>query len=283
MSQKNKEIQQEKYLIKKQMEKIKYQEKMKLIRENKKKKFNKLLKEEQIKEKELKRKEKEIFEKTMYIEFPYLEELNETEYSELKDNDNWAVCDPGKRVLLYLKNKQGDCLRYTKNTHLKKTKRLKYQKHIQNYKDNKKISEIEKELTSYNSKSCDYNEFKKYIKKKNSVNKKLLNEYKKDIFRQYKWYGYINRKKAETDLIRDIKNKFGKDVTIIYGDWSMGKQMKHKISTPNLGLKRKLKEYFKIYNIDEFRTSCLNHKTLNKCENLYLPFVIYTMQSIVYI
>jgi hypothetical protein len=47
--------------------------------------------------------------------------------------------------------------------------------------------------------------------------------------------------------------------------------MKNFISTPNLGLKRKLKEYFKIYNIDEFRTSCLNNKTLEKCKNIYLP------------
>ena len=30
-------------------------------------------------------------------------------------------------------------------------------------------------------------------------------------------------------------------------------------------------EYFKIYNLDEFRTSCLNYKTESKCENLYLP------------
>ena len=43
------------------------------------------------------------------------------------------------------------------------------------------------------------------------------------------------------------------------------------ISTPNLGLKRKLAEYFKVYNIDEFRSSCLNYKTEEKSENLYLP------------
>jgi hypothetical protein len=35
-------------------------------------------------------------------------------------------------------------------------------------------------------------------------------EYKEDIFRKYKWYGYVNRKRAETDLARNIKNKFGK-------------------------------------------------------------------------
>jgi len=43
------------------------------------------------------------------------------------------------------------------------------------------------------------------------------------------------------------------------------------ISTPNLGLKRKLAEYFKVYNIDEFRSSCLNYKTEEKSDNLYLP------------
>jgi hypothetical protein len=80
-----------------------------------------------------------------------------------------------------------------------------------------------------------------------------------------------NRKKTETELVRAIKKKFGKAVTLIYGDWSIGHQMRNFISTPNLGLKRKIGEYIKIYNIDEFRTSCLNNKTLKRCENMYLP------------
>ena len=71
----------------------------------------------------------------MYIEFPYLEDLNETEYNNLKKEDNWIVCDPGKRDLLYMKNKNGDCLRYSNKQHLKKTKRFKYQRLIQNYKN----------------------------------------------------------------------------------------------------------------------------------------------------
>jgi hypothetical protein len=207
----------------------------------------------------------------MYIEFPYLEDLNETEYNNLKKEDNWIVCDPGKRDLLYMKNKNGDCLRYSNKQHLKKTKRFKYQRLIQNYKNKNGISEIEKQLTSFNSKSCIYSTFKEYIKKKNAVNKKLLKKYEHNIFRKYKWYGFINRKKAETDLVRNIKKKFGKNVTMIYGDWSSGYQMKNFISTPNLGLKRKLREYLKIYNIDEFRTSCLSSKTLTRCENMYLP------------
>jgi hypothetical protein len=37
--------------------------------------------------------------------------------------------------------------------------------------------------------------------------------------------------------------------------------MREMLSTPNLGLKRKLSEHFTIYNLDEFRTSILNYKT----------------------
>jgi hypothetical protein len=38
-----------------------------------------------------------------------------------------------------------------------------------------------------------------------------------------------------------------------------------------MGLKRKLAQHFTIYNVDEFRTSCLDCKSETKCENLYVP------------
>jgi hypothetical protein len=47
--------------------------------------------------------------------------------------------------------------------------------------------------------------------------------------------------------------------------------MRGMISSPNLGLKRKLAEYYPIYNLDEYRTSCINHKTETLTENIYLP------------
>ena len=48
--------------------------------------------------------------------------------------------------------------------------------------------------------------------------------------------------------------------------------MRNFISTPNLTLKRKLQTVFQVYNIDEFRTSCLSYQTEEMCENLYLKF-----------
>lgn len=142
-------------------------------------------------------------------------------------------------------------LRYSNRQHLQRTKRLKYKKLLYNYKGKNGIKDIEKELTSYNSKSCDFDKFKAYIKKKNEINQVLFEKYEAEVFRKYKWYGYINRRRAETDLVRQITKTFGKDTTIIYGDWSQGEQMRNFISTPNLGLKRKLGEYF-FYFIKKF-------------------------------
>ena len=72
-------------------------------------------------------------------------------------------------------------------------------------------------------------------------------------------------------MLNKIEKTYTKDSIIIIGDWSIGKQMKNFISTPNLSLKRKLQERFKVYNIDEYRTSCLNYKTEELSKNLYLP------------
>ena len=270
MNQEEKEKYKDELIKKKKDEHIKIKLDKKLKRDKEKDEYKKLPKEEKVKLKEQKKKDKKI---NRYIEFPYLEELDDIHFNELK-NGNWCCVDPGMRNILYMKNKDGTTYKYTNRMHMNKTKRLKYQRLIKNYKDKKEITTMENKLSEFNSKSCNLDEFKKFIKNKNELNKVLLEKYKEDIFRKYKWYSYINRKKAETDLARNIKNKFGNDVIICFGDWSdklktTPSRIKY-ISTPNLGLKRKLNEYLTIYNLDEFRTSCINCKTEERCENMYL-------------
>lgn len=46
--------------------------------------------------------------------------------------------------------------------------------------------------------------------------------------------------------------------------------MKHIISTPQIGMKRMLKKHFKVYNVDEFRTSCLDNRTEEKNNNAFV-------------
>ena len=79
----------------------------------------------------------------------------------------------------------------------------------------------------------------------------------------------MNRRRSEDNMLNLIENKYGHDVNLIIGDASIGKSMRHFISTPNIQLKRKLKERFNIYHIDEFKTSMLHYKTEEKCDNLH--------------
>ena len=199
------------------------------------------------------------------IEFPYIDEVDKNELE-----GNHIYIDPGKRNLLSIIDDNGNRLTYSNKQRIKETKRLKYQQLIKNYKDTLGICDIENTLSIYNSKTCNIEKFKKYIEEKNKVNNNLFKLYEDEKFRQYKWYAYINKKRCEDNMLNIIENKFGKDTKIIMGDWCIKKQMRNFISTPNIGIKRKLNERFDVFNIDEYRTSCLHNKTEEKCDNLYL-------------
>ena len=93
-----------------------------------------------------------------------------------------------------IKDKNRKKYRYTNRKHAKLTKRLKYQRLIQNYKNKNDISKVENELTKYNSRTCNLEKFKEFIKNKNKINTMLFEKYNKEIFRKYKWYGYLEQR-----------------------------------------------------------------------------------------
>lgn len=224
------------------------------------------LKEENRKRRELEKKEKKETKKEVLHEFPYIDEVSK----DVLDGKHLFI-DPGKRSLLTMMDDDGNYFSYTNKQRIKETKRIKYSSLLKNYKDKQHITEIENTLSLFNSKTCDIKNFKEYIKEKLKVNDAIAKLYQNEKFRKYKWYSYINTKRTEDNMLNKIENKYGKDIKIIIGDWSIGKQMRNFISTPNLSIKRKLNTRFEVYNIDEFRTSCLNYKTEELCNNLYLP------------
>ena len=224
------------------------------------------LKEENRKRRELQKKEKKETKKEVLHEFPYIDEVSK----DFLDGKHLFI-DPGKRSLLTMMDDDGNYFSYTNKQRINETKRIKYSSLLKNYKDKQHITEIENTLSLFNSKTCNIEKFKEYIKEKLKVNDAIATLYQDEKFRQYKWYSYINTKRTEDNMVNKIENKYGKDIKIIIGDWSIGKQMRNFISTPNLSIKRKLNTRFEVYNIDEFRTSCLNYKTEELCNNLYLP------------
>ena len=231
----------------------------------KKKLSKKILQDEKKELNKLKQKDKpKKIEKIQ--EFPYIDDV---EKEELKGSH--IFIDPGKRSLFTMMDDDGKFYSYTNKQRVNETKRLKYQNILKKYRDELEITSKENELSSYNSKSCNINKYREFITKKINTNEVLYKLYQNNKFRQYRWYAFINKKRTEDNMLNKIEKTYTKDSIIIIGDWSIGKQMKNFISTPNLSLKRKLQERFKVYDIDEYRTSCLNYMTEELCKNLYLP------------
>ena len=254
----------EKIVIKKTKEKkrkeIEYE--IKLKRQKEKEKFKQLSKEEK----------KKVIEEALdkkYIEFPYIDKLSNEKRKALIGR-KLVYVDPGKRVLYYMVDDDGNYFRYTNRMRMTETKRLKYQKLRENYKEKESITKIESNLNKYNSKTCYYEKFKDYVKGKTEINKQLLEKYQENYFRKLNWFSYLNTKRSEDNLLNKIEAVYGKDIVIIMGDWNQTGRINY-ISTPGIKLRRKLLERFEVYMIDEYKTSCLHNKTEERCDNLSLP------------
>jgi hypothetical protein len=160
--------------------------------------------------------------------------------------------------------------KYTNRRRLRDTKRLDLFDKLNKYREIVGIKELEKEFIGTNSKSCVLSTFLVYVSLKKRLDIQLREKYNAIIFRKYKWYYFINKQRSEQNLINEIKGIYGNNCVLIMGDWSVPKQMKNFISTPMIGLKRRLRKEIEIINIDEYNTSAINNKTKTKCDNLTL-------------
>jgi hypothetical protein len=194
----------------------------------------------------------------------YIDELSD--YTNIKNKKIVAI-DPNKADLIYCvdnDNKEANEFRYTQNSRRKECKIKKYSKIILELKkeivDGKTVIEYETELSKLNRKTLIIKDFKEYIKKKSEINNKLYKFYEKYIFRKLKLNGYINKKKHEQKMINNFKKIFGKpeEVIITIGDWEQKKQMKYKEATKGIGMRKLFRQNnYKVYLVDEFRTSCM--------------------------
>jgi len=105
----------------------------------------------------------------------------------------------------------------------------------------------------------DINKFKEYCKKKNEINKKVIDFYSKKIFRKLKLNGYMNRKKSEQRMIKNFEKIFGNknEVIVCVGDFEQKQHMKYKEPTKGKSIRDLFRNNgYELYLIDEFRTSC---------------------------
>ena len=187
-------------------------------------------------------------------DFHNIEDLSIEQLDTLKDR-NIVGCDPGKHSLVYMMDKQGNKLQYTASqrkieSYGKRNERILLQEKKRNH-----IIEKETHLSSKNSKSVDYEKFKVFLVEKDKLNKETTEFYKRDVWRKMKFRQYSYGKKSIDTFLNKIKETFGENILVGYGNWSRSTQMKHIMPTMNKGLRKLIHKKYDTLTINEYYTS----------------------------
>ena len=195
-------------------------------------------------------------------EFHNIEDLSTEQLKEIAPR-NIVGCDPGKRSLVYMMDSNGKKLQYTAPQRKRESKAKTNQRILLVEKKRNNIIEKETHLSFQNSKSVDYERFKKYLQEKNKLNKETAEFYKRDVWRKMKFRQYSYGKKSIDKFLNKIKETFGDNILIGYGNWSRSTQMKHFMPTMNKGLRKQIHKKYDIITINECNTS----KKCCECNN----------------
>ena len=193
-------------------------------------------------------------EKIVEDNYRYIEDCNDNELRNF-DNKNVVGCDPGKKFLTYMVDKNNNTLKYSSAQ--RRVESLAKRNSRILLTEKKKYNIIEKEtiLSELNSKTIDYQKFKDYIKEKTKLNNELQEFYITDLWRKMKWRQFVYSRKSEDKFMNNIKNVFGDDIVIAYGDWSRSSQMKHFMPTKNKGIRKLIEKKYETISIHEYNTS----------------------------
>ena len=187
-------------------------------------------------------------------DFYNIEDLSKEQLDTLKER-NIVGCDPGKRSLVYMMDKHGNKLQYTAPQRKRESKAKTNQRILLVERKRNGIIQKETHLSFQNSKSVDYEKFKVYLVEKDKLNKETIEFYKRDTWRKMKFRQYSYGKKSIDTFLNKIKETFGENILIGYGNWSRDTQMKHFMPTMNKGLRKLIHKKYDTITINECNTS----------------------------
>lgn len=202
-------------------------------------------------------------------EFNNIEDLS-IEQLDTLTNRNIVGCDPGKHSLVYMMDSHGNKLQYTASQRKIESYRKRNERILLQEKKRNNIIEKETHLSSKNSKSVDYEKFKVFLVEKDKLNKETTEFYKRDVWRKMKFRQYSYGKKSIDKFLNKIKETFGENVLIGYGNWSRSTQMKHIMPTMNKGLRKLIHKKYDTLTINEYYTSqkcCECYNDLKHCKD----------------
>ena len=202
-------------------------------------------------------------------EFHNIEDLSIEQLDTLKDR-NIVGCDPGKHSLVYMMDSNGNKLQYTASQRKIESYGKRNERILLQEKKRNNITEKETHLSSKNSKTVDYEKFKVFLVEKDKLNKETTEFYKRDVWRKMKFRQYSYGKKSIDTFLNKIKETFGVNVLIGYGNWSRSTQMKNIMPTMNKGLRKLIHKKYDTITINEYYTSqkcCECYNDLKHCKD----------------
>ena len=187
-------------------------------------------------------------------DFHNIEDLSTEQLNNLKER-NIVGCDPGKHSLVYMMDKQGNKLQYTASQRKIESYGKRNERILLQEKKRNNIIENETHLSSKNSKSVNYENFKEFLVEKDKLNKGTLDFYQREVWRKMNFRQYSYGKKSIDTFLNKIKETFGDNIIIGYGNWSRSSQMKHIMPTMNKGLRKLIHKKYDTLTINEYYTS----------------------------
>lgn len=205
------------------------------------------------------------YDEDIEFEVKQLEKLTKEECDKFK-NRTLVGIDPGKKDILTMVDEEDNYYSYSNcrrrnDTYLKRSNQI-----LLNEKGKCGIIEIETVLSKFNKRTLNTTMFIDYLQEKQSVKTKLQPFYEKPLFRKLNLRRFCRTKSAEDKMLNEIEKKFGKDLLLGLGDWSVNTshQMKGCMPTPNKGIAKLLIKRFEVVSVDEYKTSKLYNKDLTK-------------------
>jgi hypothetical protein len=199
-------------------------------------------------------------------EYPQLETLDDQIIEDLKPR-KIIGCDPGKRSLVYMVDDEGNRLQYTapQKRIESKSKRNAYVLGIEKRRSG--IIEKETALSVQNAKTSKLEKFKTYLVEKTRLNNNTKEFYQREVWRKMKFRSYSYGKKSVEVFLNKIKESFGDNLLIGYGNWSRDTQMKHFMPTMNKGLRKLIHRKYDTVTVNECMTSKMCCECKSELEN----------------
>ena len=172
-----------------------------------------------------------------------------------RDAPNVVVIDPNKRDILFCQDLHGTQFRYTSNQRAKETDSRKFARQREALKKEPGVDLIESRIPTH--KTMHLQNYTRYLLVRRAYWRQRKEFYSDPAHTRWKWYSFINRQKSESNLIANMRKKFGHNFTVVLGDWSdAGRTAKFQTSSKTKGWRTLFKRNrIDCLLLDEYKTS----------------------------